>query len=95
MSPAEAMTEGNNMTGSICRGNIYILVHVVREEKDWLGALVDGDGAKMTRCEACGRELALRRSSEDANDDKKAVHFCSVRCENAWKETMRNVSVAH
>ncbi|WXG43941.1 MAG: hypothetical protein WED04_07920 [Promethearchaeati archaeon SRVP18_Atabeyarchaeia-1] len=49
----------------------------------------------MLRCETCGRQLTYDKANRDINDGGKPFHFCSRECESTWKETIRNVSVAH
>lgn len=37
----------------------------------------------------------MEESRDDAGDDERLIHFCSTQCRTTWKETIRNVSVAH
>jgi hypothetical protein len=76
-------------------GNIYIVVQPLTIEKTELIYRTTEMIQEMPRCETCGRVLTIRGVTEDVHEGEKSFHFCSVQCKDAWKETLRRVSVSH
>ncbi len=75
--------------------NIYIVVLPLTIEKRELTQITMEMIQELPRCETCGRVLTIRGATEDVYDGEKSLHFCSVQCKAAWKETLRRVSVSH
>jgi hypothetical protein len=89
------MRMGNNMHGIIKMGNTYIVVLPLTIEKREPTQSTTEMIQEMPRCETCGRVLTIRGTTEDVHEGEKSFHFCSVQCKDAWRETLRRVSVSH